>query len=98
MVLVYNSTAVISGYDGISCFKSLSVFGEVFLGAPEHNFFFGIIQVVITQPTFLIEKMPLLRPQYLWLEQSNNLPSVAMSKHEIFLPFSFLFNLFLCLR
>ena len=42
--LFFNSNAVIDGYDVNSCFKSFSVFGEVFLGAPEPDFLFGIIQ------------------------------------------------------
>ena len=51
-------------------------------------------QVIITQPTFLIKKMALLRRPYLWLQQSQNLSSVTMSKHKLFLPFAFSFDLF----
>ena len=43
MVLVFNSIAVIDGYDVTSRFKSLSVLDEVFLDAPEPDFLFGII-------------------------------------------------------
>ena len=35
--------AVIDGYDGTSCFKSLFVLGEIVLGASEHDFLFNII-------------------------------------------------------
>ena len=94
----FNSTAAIDGYDGTSCFKSLSVLGEVFLGAPEHDFLFGTIPGGNNAADFLIEKMPLLRPQYLWLQQSQNLPSVAISKHKLFLPFAFSFDLFSSLK
>ena len=40
MVLVFK---VISGYNVTSRFKSLSVLGEVMLGAPELDILFGII-------------------------------------------------------
>ena len=43
MLVFFNSTAVVDEYGGISCFKSLFVRGEVFSGAPEHAFLFGII-------------------------------------------------------
>ena len=43
MVLVFNSTTAINGYDVTLRFKSSSVLGEVFLGAPEPDFLFGII-------------------------------------------------------
>ena len=42
--------------------------------------------------------MPFLRPQYLWQQQSQNRPSERMSKHKLFLPFLFSFDLFSCLR
>ena len=54
-------------------------------------------QLVTTQLIFTFENMPLLRPQYLRLQQSQNLPSVTMSKYEIFPPFTFSFDLFLSL-
>ena len=43
MVLVFISTAHRDGYDVSSRFKSLSVLGEVLVGAPEPDFLFGII-------------------------------------------------------
>ena len=44
MVLVFfNLTKVIDRYDVISHFKSLSVLGEVFVGAPKPDFLFDII-------------------------------------------------------
>ena len=43
MVLVFISTKVIDGYDVVSRFKSISVLGEVFLGAPDSDFLFDII-------------------------------------------------------
>ena len=55
-------------------------------------------RVVMTEPTFLIEKFPLLKPQHLWPQQSQNFPSVTMSKHEDALPFASSFDLFLSLR
>ena len=39
----FNSTADINGYDNTSCFKSLSVLGEVFFRAPETDFRFSTI-------------------------------------------------------
>ena len=40
----FNLTAVIDKYNVTSPFKSLFVFGQVFLGAPEPKILFGIIQ------------------------------------------------------
>ena len=85
----FNSIKVINGY----------VLGVVFLGVPEPDFLSLVSSwVVIMQLTFLIEKLPLLKPQYVWLQQPQNFPSVTMSKHEDVLPFASSFNPFLCLR
>ena len=71
--------------------KSLLFLGEVFLGAPDRNFFLVPSLVAIMLPTFLVDNLPFLRPQHLRLQQSQTLPSLTKSSP------SFFFNLYLLL-
>ena len=47
--------------------KSLLFLGEVFLGAPDRNFFLVPSLVAIMLPTFLVDSLPFLRLQHLRL-------------------------------
>ena len=85
--------AVIDGYDGTSCFKSLSVFVKVLLGAPEPNFLFGIIPGGN-------DAADLFNSKNASLETPISLAFTKTYKTltKTFLPFAFSFDLSLCLK
>ena len=67
--------------------KSLLFLEEIFLGAPDRNFFLVPSLVAIMLPIFLVDSLPFLRFQHRRLQQSQTLPSLIKSRPELFLRF-----------